>query len=147
MNGRVGTHAIFLYAQWRGRCQRKRSREATVTVEDTLPKPLDVSQGQRSHDRALSRTRWAADERAVEDLCTAGGTKTRTCESRPGEDDAPRESRGGAAEVTASAARGLQDWRVSRLDLRADTYLLSIGMSEAAVDYGLQYARVQKTRS
>lgn len=77
----------------------------------------------------------------------AGGTKTRTCKSRPGEDHISRETRVGAAEETASAARGLQDWRVSRLDLRAYTYLLSIGMSEAAVDYPLQYARVQKTRS
>lgn len=90
-DGRVRTHAIFLYARWRGWSQRKRSKEATVTVEDTLPKPLNVSQVQHSCNGTLRRTCWAADEWEVEDLCTASRTKTRICNSRPREDYIPSE--------------------------------------------------------
>lgn len=119
--------------QRRGWCQRKRSQEAPVTAEDTLTEPLAASQDQRSHTAC-----WAADERAAEDLGRAGPNQDQDLQLKARRRPRSRDD---------TRPRGLQDWRVSRLDLRACTYLLSAGMSEAAVDEVVQHARVQKTRS
>lgn len=141
---------IFICAVERGGgCQRKRSREATVTVEDTLPKPLSGRL-----PRAAQSWPGAKVEHAGLPMSERLKTCARRAEPRPGPASRGPEKTTLPVKAGVVQLKGLRlQWEAVRIGefhgwiWRAYTYLLSIGTSEAAADCALQYARVQKTRS